>query len=306
MMSIFDWLRQREVNPYSVERLKLLYANLLVAVDIANDNSLERRRHEQLIVSLEGSRSTSSPLRKPRSVRSVELHDDQNASRLATALKLISAIPSEGSDHGDAQAMRDENILACMAHVQKLELHLIILIRDIGELVAYGDKAGSSFRSDPIFEYFCEKCILGLFVDIAKSKPSSVSNLHAITWSPKVKAEILRAISLLLSNAQDEPSLYYLLSKDYINELITFMIPLRQWTDTGLEIMIPPYVNLLKSLVQHIAASPGDIYPFLKYGDHFPILSSSIDVSIFPRTDTTSRSDCLAFSHYSSSNKRMH
>jgi Uncharacterised conserved protein len=293
MMAMFDWLRPREVNPYSVERLKLLYANLLLAVDIANDNTLERRRHEQLLETLETVRSTSSPLQKPRIVRSVEIHDEQSTSRLATALKLISAVPSEGSDHGDAQAMRDENVLSCMAHVQKLELQLIILIRDIGELVAYGDKAGSAFRSDPVFEYFCEKCILGLLVEIAKSKPSSGSNLHAITWSPKVKAEIMRAISLLLSNAQDEPSLYYLLSKNYINELITFMIPLRQWTESGLEIMIPPYVKLLKSLVQHVAASPGDIYPFLKYGEHFPILSSSIDVAIFQRTDATSRSVCL-------------
>ncbi|KAI2489783.1 hypothetical protein MHU86_24805 [Fragilaria crotonensis] len=135
--------------------------------------------------------------------------------------------------------MRYDSSVATMAHAQKMEEHLVLLIRCIGEVVAYGDKPGTSFRSDPVFEYFCEKSMLSLLVAIAKAKPSTNSDLHPIVWSPIVKSEVLRVVSVLISNAQDGPSLYYLLSNNFVNELTTCMTPLRQWTDSALEIMTP-------------------------------------------------------------------
>jgi Uncharacterised conserved protein len=283
-LTMMDWVRKRETSNYSVKRLKELYAELLIAVDLADDNNLGRRRHDCEL--------PQSPRRRKKNLLSND-GDDTSSSKLSNAFRLLAATPAAGNDTGDAQAMRDDLTVANMTYAQKLEEHLVKLIRSIGEVVAYGDVAGTSFRSDPIFEYFCEKSMLTLLVEIAKAKPSTNSNLHASTWSPMVKAEVLHTVSILVSNAQDGPSLYYLLSNNCVNELITCMTPLRQWTDPALEIMVPFYVGLLKSLVRQIAASPEDIFTFLKMDDRFPLLSSSLDVATYPKTDSTVRSTCL-------------
>lgn len=281
------WSRKRGTDQYSVHRLKGLYTELLIAVDVAGNDSLGRRRYG-------GEQET--PQRR-KSSRTNEGDDgnvsDRNLSKLSTAFKLLAATSAAGNDYGGALAMRDDSTVASVTQAQKLEEHLVKLIRGIGEVVAYGDEAGTSFRSDPIFEFFCEKSILSLLVDIAKAKPSTNSSLHASTWSPMVKAEVLHTVSVLVSNAQDGPSLYYLLSNNFVNELTTCMLPLRQWTDPAFEIMIPVYVRLLKSLVLQIAASPTDISTFLKVDESFPLFSSTIEVAICPKSDLFIRSTCL-------------
>ena len=285
ILTMMDWVRKRATNQYSIERLKELYAELLVAVNTAdNANLLGRQRPDML--------PGQSPRRRCMTIPTHE-GDDVHALKLMTAFKLLAATPAAGNDNGAAQAMRYDSSATSMAHAQKMEDHVVQLIRGIGEVVAYGDKAGTSFRSDPVFEYYCEKSMLSLLVAIAKARPSTNSELHAIAWSPVVKAEVLSVVSVLISNAQDGPSLYYLLSNNCVNELTTFMTPLRQWTDNALEIMIPIYVGLLRSQVLQVAASPADIFTFLRMDQKFPILSSTIEVATCPKTDATSRSACL-------------
>lgn len=283
-LTMMDWVRKRETDQYSIERLRGLYAELLVVVNIADNANLGRQRAD--------TQPGQSPFRRHTTIPTHE-GDDVHALKLVTAFKLLAATPAAGNDNGAAQAMRYDSSVATMAHAQKMEEHLVLLIRCIGEVVAYGDKPGTSFRSDPVFEYFCEKSMLSLLVAIAKAKPSTNSDLHPIVWSPIVKSEVLRVVSVLISNAQDGPSLYYLLSNNFVNELTTCMTPLRQWTDSALEIMTPFYVGLLKSLILQVAASPADIFTFLKTDLTFPVLSSTIEVATCPKTDATSRSACL-------------
>ena len=285
--TLIDWVskRERSANRYSIDRLKGLYAELVVAVNIADDTSLGRQRPDVDIV--------QSPQRGSKCTPNQDGGGDALVSKLSAAFKLLAATPTAGSDNGAAHTMRDDSTVAVMAQAQKMEDHLVKLIHCIGEVVAFGDKAGTVFRSDPVFEYFCEKNMLSLLVRIAKAKPSDKAFLHATTWSPMVKAEVLKVVAVLISNAQDEPSLFYLLSNNFVNQLITSMTPLRQWTDPAREIMIPCYAGLLKSLVLQIAASPEEIFTFLKMDESFPLLSSLIEVATWPKTDATSRSACL-------------
>jgi hypothetical protein len=39
-LTMMDWVRKRETSHFSVERLKGLYAELIIAVDLADDNNL--------------------------------------------------------------------------------------------------------------------------------------------------------------------------------------------------------------------------------------------------------------------------
>ena len=142
-----------------------------------------------------------------------------------------------------------------------------------------------------IFEYFCDKNILSLLVDIVKAKPiSNTSNANStippsisfttmntqqsssssslqnqqppvlpfngVVWTPHVKAQVIQTISILISNVQDPKSLYYLLSNNYINQLILSILPLNQWTDNGREKILPVYIGLLKTLALQLANSP--------------------------------------------------
>lgn len=143
-------------------------------------------------------------------------------------------------------------------------------------------------RSDPTFEYFCDTDILALLVDIAKEKPHTDGNaativssdddedddehdclppthattttttttFHGIVWSAAVKAQVFQTVSLLLSSVQDLSTLYYLLSRNYVNELVHSILPLQQWTDQALERMLLPYIDLLKNLTLQLRASP--------------------------------------------------
>ncbi|KAL3912231.1 MAG: hypothetical protein SGILL_006965, partial [Bacillariaceae sp.] len=170
-----------------------------------------------------------------------------------------------------------------------LEKRVAELIAAIGEIVrnAGGSTAVSnrtassamhSMRTDSVFEYFCEKSILSLLVDIAKEKRHACtressgrrrsgnlameSPVHGVVWSGVVKAQVYETVSLLVSDVRNQSIIYYLLSNNYINELILCMQPLEQWTEPAIAKMLPAYVDLLKHLTLQLADNP-DLFPFL-------------------------------------------
>ena len=79
-------------------------------------------------------------------------------------------------------------------------------IRSIAELIIYGDK------NDPaIFDYFLEKNMLSIFWRILAQERTPIS----------VKQQLLQTLSILISNIEAGPSVYFILSNNHINELIT-------------------------------------------------------------------------------------
>jgi len=232
---------------------------------------------------------------------------NNNKVDLATAFRMLAATKSpdkEGDNYG-AVAIREESSVCGIKRAKALERRVCELIQQIGDIVVNGegeDGVGHHalgrgpggrgvnqedtviVRTDPVFEYFCEKCILSLFVDIAKevrqgttnstpidssasaslmhANPPSSTSVHGVVWSGTVKAQVYETVSLLVSDIRNQSIIYYLLSNNYINELIKCILPLQQWTEPAVAKMLPAYVDLLKNLTLQLADDP-NLFPFL-------------------------------------------
>ena len=236
---------------------------------------------------------------------------------LAAAFRLMAATRSpdkEGHNLIGATTMRDDASVSAMTIAKRIEQRVVELIQNIGEIIVNAeqnigaDRESPDVRSDPVFEYFCEKNILSLLVDIAKevrlgndTTRLSESSFHGVVWSPLVKAQVLKTTSLLISDIRNHSVLFYLLSHNYINDLIKSLLPLQQWTDPALQKMIPAYVDLLKNLTKQLSCDP-HLFPFLAFQDTksesvlFPLFSGALETatSTFAQSDSVIYGTCLA------------
>lgn len=87
-------------------------------------------------------------------------------------------------------------------------------------------------HSGVFFDYFCEKNILGLFLQLGASRPSAA-----------VQVQLLQTLSILVQNIATRTSLYYLLSNNYVNRLLE--CPFAHAKDDDVRDW---YVTLLKAL----------------------------------------------------------
>ena len=324
MASLLGGKRSR----YSLERLKRLYSDLLDSIDISKealgrrgsadhddweeDTSSEESEHEFSLVQVKRvltfwghPHRRRGPFRKASARRSDEL---------AIAFRILAATrsPDKEGENGGAAVLRDDASVSALGAARAIEKRVARIIRDIGEVVANGDKAQGGTTSsrrnylkcDPCFEYFCEKNILSLFVEIVKEKPHSayqvgkpkiISPKHRVVWSALVKAQVMQAISLLMmSGARNPHVFYYLLSRNFINDLISSMLPLNQWTDPAMEKLMPAFVELLKNLALQLAGSP-ELFPFFTVRNKFPLFHAALEIgtSSFAQTDSFVHITCL-------------
>lgn len=233
--------------------------------------------------------------------------------------------PDKEGDNLGAIAMRDDSQVSALAAARAIESRVVELVRTIGEIVASADNSKDSakgptspssassqaqVRSDSVFEYFCEKSILSLFVDIAKEKRQASeegrrwgkeSSFHGVVWSPDVKAQIFSTVALLVSECRNCSALYYLLSHNYINELILCMLPLQQWTDQALSKMMRPYVHMLQKIAIQLADDP-HLFTFLTMqttresdATTFPLFSAVLETAtgVFAQADSLVYGTCL-------------
>ena len=288
------------------------WTDLLLHIDISNEDLGKRRVdgkdealrnrlrkyifRRKVIPSIEADNAelTDSPSKS-------QLKKEKDNRDLATAFRILAATrsPDKEGDNFGAAAVRDDASVSALSAARAIELRVVELLNNIGLVVVNGEQnqVNSSrslphLRSDPVFEYFCEKSILTLLVDIAKEvrynstkRSISSSYFHGVVWSPLVKAQIMRTVSLLISDVRSNPVLYYLLSQNNVNDLINCMLPLQQWTDPALEKMMPAYVDLLRNVAAQLASDP-HLFPFLTTEDlesgkiHFPLFSAALDTAI--------------------------
>jgi hypothetical protein len=144
-----------------------------------------------------------------------------------------------------------------------------------------------SLRGDECFAYFCEHSMLRLMVAVAKHglprrrEKRHLDDLVAIIVAnnnnepfdeadeelqhsirnARIKAQVLRTVTALVSGVKDKTALFYLLSQHSINQLILQMLPLSQWTDPVLEEILLPYADLLKALALQLGGYHS-LFPF--------------------------------------------
>jgi hypothetical protein len=314
MEALSNILSGNRRKKYSVERLRYLHADLLHQIDIANEDLGRQGAQEDIFPSTKASRfSLAWSLNLLRESQSSPLEQDHRAAQrkrdLSAAFRLLAATRSADKEgrNGGAVATRDDASATALALARNLESSVLDLIRGIGEVIVNSEQTSStksSLRSDAAFEYFCEKSILSLFVDIVKAKHSNLSQtrsescFYGVVWSPAVKAQVLHTVSVLVSGVRDPSALYYLLSQHCINTLVACMLPLTQWTDPAMEKMLPAYVDLLKNLALQLVGSPR-LFPFFTVQDGdgvlFPLLSATIETgtSSYAQSDSFVHITCL-------------
>eukprot|EP01031_Cornospumella_fuschlensis_P030709 gene30709-37105_t len=136
---------------------------------------------------------------------------------------------------------------------------VVEILRVLAEMVVYGDR-----KSELLFDYFCEKNMLQLFLEIMWSNQGSCpSNVHV---------QILQTLSILISSVRNDTSLYYLLSNNHINEVIIF--PYDMEAD---ESLVAQYVSFIKTLALRLNDQTVQFF-FITDTGAFPILTRSIDL----------------------------
>jgi protein CLEC16A len=192
--------------------------------------------------------ATPSPYKEPYQLGGVASRDEsavaaihyarQNEEHVVELLRSIGEVVVYGEQHshehgGQHYKKKDNSPTSSLKSPTKLFVGGLLskLTSPLGRNVATEDER-------LVLEYFCDKNMLALLVDIAQSVPDVSNGLMGVTWTPHVKSQVLQTVSILVSNVQDPTSLYYLLSNNHVNSLIQSMVPLRKWTLEGLEEMV--------------------------------------------------------------------
>lgn len=141
--------------------------------------------------------------------------------------------------------------------------HLVVeILRVIAEMVVYGDN-----KSEFLFDFFCEKNMLSLFLEIMSTKGGCPSIVHI---------QILQTLSILISCVRNETSLYYLLSNNYINEIIIY--PHDFLND---ESLCAQFASFMKSLSLKLNIFTVQFF-FIEETGAFPILTRAVELLTIP------------------------
>lgn len=152
-----------------------------------------------------------------------------------------------------AQLLENKNVTAANQDL------VVEILRVLAEMVVYGDR-----KSELLFDYFCEKNMLQLFLDIMHSEGGCPSSVHV---------QILQTLSILISSVKNETSLYYLLSNNHINDVIIFPHD----NISRDESLAAQYASFIKTLCLRLNDQTVQFF-FIEDTGAFPILTQSVEV----------------------------
>ena len=140
---------------------------------------------------------------------------------------------------------------------------VIEILRIIAEMVVYGDS-----KSELLFDFFCEKNMLSLFLELMWGENGCPLSVHI---------QILQTLSILINSVKNDTSLYYLLSNNYINEMIVYP---HDFNHPDCESLRDQFVSFMKSLSLRLNNQTVQFFFFLDIG-FFQLLLRSIDMIYF-------------------------
>lgn len=103
---------------------------------------------------------------------------------------------------------------------------LVECLRATAEILIWGDQNESS-----VFDFFLERQMLDYFLSIMKQNPGSY-----------ICVQLLQTLNILFENIRHKTSLYYLLSNNHINSIITYHFNFEN------EEIMAYYISFLKTL----------------------------------------------------------
>ena len=244
--------------------------------------SLEELHHELVGIVTKGPQKNS-------------LFEDRLASRSAYRDILVKASSFSASDDTSLMPEDEDQEVPDRGSLAELEKLVAQTICSIGQTLINAPEG--CMRPD-CFEYFCENKVLAFLVDLALARPQSnqcvrrkdndSSRFHPVAWSSTVKASILQTVALIISHS-DAEALYFVISQNYVSKLLLSMIPLQQWTDPALDVILPAYVDLLRNAASQLQANP---YLFPLY-----VLTRPDDTMELPILDCTLEAIQSAYAH---------
>lgn len=86
------------------------------------------------------------------------------------------------------------------------ERRIVELVRGVAELIVYGEQNDLP----QFFDYLCEKNMVALLVDLARAPKAALS----------IQVQVVQTLAILVQNCERPTSLFYLLSNNYLNELL--------------------------------------------------------------------------------------
>lgn len=131
--------------------------------------------------------------------------------------------------------------------------------------VVYGDK-----HSQSLFDYFCEKNMLALFIQLVKQ--ASSDRLRETSGAAQLTIQVIQTLTILTQKIQNVNSFYYLMSNNHINALIAHPFDFAQ--GCGNEELLAYYVSFLKSLSLKLNAETIQFFFDERTGD-FPLYSQA-------------------------------
>jgi protein CLEC16A len=135
---------------------------------------------------------------------------------------------------------------------------VVEILRVIAEMVVYGDN-----KSELLFDFFCEKNMMALFLEIMGPPGTCPSAVHI---------QILQTLSILISCVRNETSLYYLLSNNYINDIIIY-----QHDFISDESLCAQFASFMKSLSLKLNVHTVQFF-FIEETGAFPILARAVEL----------------------------
>jgi protein CLEC16A len=144
-------------------------------------------------------------------------------------------------------------------HVDENNKILVVeILRVIAEMVVYGDN-----KSELLFDFFCEKNMLSLFLEIMWTEGVCPIQVHV---------QILQTLSILISSVKNDTSLYYLLSNNHINDIINFPHDFSQD-----EMLAAQFASFIKTMSLRLNEQTVQFF-FIEETGGFPLLTKSIEL----------------------------
>jgi protein CLEC16A len=129
---------------------------------------------------------------------------------------------------------------------------LVETLRELAELLVWGDQ-----NDERLFDFFLEKNVFAVLLRVMEQKDT------------QVHVQLLQSLSILLENIAAPSALYYLLSCDRVNAVITHHF------DFSDEELMAYYVSFLKTLSLKLDASTVQFY-FNDETQEFPLYTEAV------------------------------
>ncbi|KNC83181.1 hypothetical protein SARC_04548 [Sphaeroforma arctica JP610] len=123
----------------------------------------------------------------------------------------------------------------------------------MAEILVWGDQNNPS-----VFDFFLDKNLFVLFLELLNMK-----------GVPYVKMQLLQCLNIIFENIRNESSLYYFMSNNYINNVITHKY------DFSNEEILAYYISFMKTLSFRLSPSTISFF-YNEHQEDFPLYSEAI------------------------------